>query len=218
MRTVALLVAGAVVAGAPAIAGAVRFMPLGEAVKRFVPEGARIFKVTRPLDATQRKRLESDYAWRPDRGEYVFYVARKDDAAVAYVVLVPEVFNTCFHKYAVGLKPTGEVIETVVVELSCSRSFPINRKAFLGQFAAKRHVHALTTRADIDAVTGATLSSEATATAVRKAVSLHHLLFGGGAPAAVDAAVRAAREAGAASIQRAIETGETTPRSPATPR
>jgi hypothetical protein len=190
-------------------AGAVEYMTIGEAVTRFIPKDAKVFKVTKHLTAAQKQLLLDDYGWKPDKDETVFYVGKRDGQPVAYVFVVPEIFNTCFHKYGVAMKPSGEVIETVIVELSCPRAFKINRKSFLSQFEKKRHVDPLTVHADIDAVTGATLSSVATATAARKAVSLHHLLFAGGGRVDVAQNVRQAREKAAGLIQRAIETGET---------
>lgn len=190
-------------------AQAAKYMSIGQAVKTFIPKDAKIFKTTKKLSSAQKKRLQNDYGWAANKEKYVFYVGKKDKTPIAYVFVVPEIFNTCFHKYAVGMKPSGEVIDTVIVELSCPRAFPVNRKSFLSQFKEKQHTHALTIKSDIDAVTGATLSSEATATATRKAVSLHNLFFGGGKAVAISADVAKARKAAAGMIQEAIETGET---------
>lgn len=197
---------------APSEAEAAKYMSLGRAVKTFIPKGSKIVKITKSLTPEHRRRLIDDYGWKSDKSKYVFYVGKQNDEPVAYVFVVPEIFNTCFHKYAVGLDANGEVIETVIIELTCPRSFPVRKKSFLSQFKEKRHVHPLTTRgggADIDAVTGATLSSEATATASRKAVSLHNLFFGGAEPVDIDDKVRIARRAGSDMIQKAIETGQT---------
>jgi len=205
---VALLVLGLCLAPRPA--AAVKYLTVGEALQTFIPKGTKVFKVTKGVTAEQRAVLVRDYGWEPTEKEYEFYVG-KDAAGVplGYVILVPEVFNTCFHKYAVGMKPDGEVIDTVIVELSCPRAFPINRKSFLAQFKGKKHTDPLTTKLDVDGVTGATLSSEATAQATRKAVSLHNIFFGGAQPVKVDAKVAAARAKGVGAIKKAIETGET---------
>lgn len=207
MRLTVLLVALATSFSAPA--WAVKYLALGDAVKTFIPEGAKIVKVTKQLSAEQKQRLKTDYGWEAKEPEYVFYVGKKDDQATSYVFVVPEAFNTCFHKYAVGMRPNGEIIDTVIIELSCPRSFPINSAGFLSQFKAKKHEDPLTINADIDAVSSATLSSQSTATAARKAVSLHNLFFGGAKPVLVAEAIKKARNSGEELIQTAIETGET---------
>lgn len=190
-------------------AGAMKYVGLGEALKTFVKD-AKVFKVTKTLTGDQKARLTADYGWKPNEDEFVFYEGR-DPAGktVAWVFVIAEAFNTCFHKYAVGISPTGEVMDSVVIELSCPRSFKINRKSFLQQFEGKKHDAALTTKLDIDGVAEATLSSEAASIAARKALSLHNLLVGPGEAVKLAANVKSARAAGAAMIQKAIDTGET---------
>jgi hypothetical protein len=107
------------------------------------------------------------------------------------------------------VSPEGKILESVIIELTCPRSFPVAKKAFLAQFMEKTHKDPLTTKVDIDGITGATLSSEAASTAARKAVSLHNIFFGGNEKVAVDAKTKEGRAAGAAKIKKAIETGET---------
>lgn len=193
----------------PLEAGAMKYVGLGEAIKTFVKD-AKVVKVTKQLTPEQKVRLKNDYGWKADENEYVFYEGRDGDGKpVATVFVIAEAFNTCFHKYAVGISPQGEILDSVVIELSCPRSFKVNRKSFLGQFEGKKHEAALTTKLDIDGVAEATLSSEAASIAARKALSLHNLLAGPAAPVKVAADVARARAAGAAMIQKAIETGET---------
>lgn len=190
-------------------AAALKYMSLKEAVTRFLPGGAKITKITKVVTPEVRKRLLSDYGWKPEKDQYTFYVGRDASGQVqAYVLIVPELFGTCFHKYAVGLKPDGEVIDVAVVELSCPRAMPVNRRSFLKQFKEKTHKDALTTHADVDAVTGATLSSETTARATRKATSLYNLLVGKAEPAGTSVSVRKARQAGDTRILKAINSGE----------
>jgi hypothetical protein len=190
-------------------AGAMKYVGLGEAIKTFVKD-AKVFKITKTLSADQKSRLTADYGWKPSEEEFVFYEGREADGkTVAWVFVIAEAFNTCFHKYAVGISPTGAVMDSVVIELSCPRSFKINRKSFLQQFEGKKHDAALTTKLDIDGVAEATLSSEAASIAARKALSLHNLLVGPGEAVKLAANVKSARASGAAMIQKAIDTGET---------
>lgn len=189
---------------------AVKYLSLGDAVKAFIPKDAKVFKVTKTLTGPQKQRLLDDYGWKSKEDEFVFFQGKDGGGAtVATVFVIAEAFATCFHKYAVGVDGKGKVIDTVVVELSCPRSFKVNRKSFLGQFSGKQHQDALTVKLDIDGVTEATLSSEAASIATRKAVSLYNVLVGPDEPAKVAANVKSARAAGAAMIQKAIDTGET---------
>ncbi len=188
---------------------AVKYQGLGEALKTFVKD-AKVFKVTKTLTADQKARLLSDYGWKSADEEFVFYEGRDAEGkTVAWVFVIAEAFNTCFHKYAVGISPKGEILDSLVLELSCPRSFKINRKRLLDQFEGKKHDAALTTKLDIDGVAEASLSSEAASIAARKALSLHNVLVGSNEAVKVAANVKSARAAGAAMIQKAIDTGET---------
>lgn len=208
MARVVALVAGMSTWASPALA--IKYMSIKDAVIRFVPAGDKAVKVSKRLTGAHKKRIARDYGWTPSEETYTFYAGKNGSGErSAFVFIQAEVFGTCFHKYAVGMKPDGEVIDTVIVELSCPRATPTNKKTFLKQYRGKTHTDALTINQDIDAVTGATLSSEAASIATRKAVSLHNILFGGAAPAETDDEVRRARLAGAARIQRAIDSGET---------
>lgn len=209
VRRLSLALLFALAVGLPFDAGAMKYLALGEAIKSFVKD-AKVVKVTKKLSADQRTRLAADYGWKADDPEYVFYEGRDAEGkTVAYVFIIAEAFSTCFHKYAVGISPAGEILDSLVVELSCPRSYKVNRKSFLQQFEGKKHDAALTTKLDIDGVVEATLSSEAASIAARKALSLHNLFVGGAAPVKLAADVKAARSAGAAMIQKAIDTGET---------
>lgn len=208
-RSLGWLVGLLLLVGGANAARAAKYMTIEEAVKAYVPESAKVFKVTKTLTPDEKERLKNDYGWEAKDPEYVFYVGKLEGAPAAYVFVVSGQFNTCFHKFAVGLEPNGTVKGTAIVELSCPRSFRVNKKAFLSQFAGKRHSDALTIKADIDAVTGATLSSEAAATSTRKAVSLHNLFFGGAEPVKVSASVAKTRASANAMIEKAIATGET---------
>ncbi len=205
LRTMLLM--GLLLFAADAVA--MKYMSLGDAIKAFVKD-SKVVKITKTLTAEQKQRLAADYGWKTKEDEVAFYEGR-DPAGktVAYVFVIAEAFNTCFHKYAVGVSPEGAVIDALVVELSCPRAYKVNRKSFLGQFEGKKHDAALTTKLDIDGVTEATLSSEAASIAARKSLGLHNLLVGSAAQVKLAANVKSAREAGAAMIQKAIETGET---------
>lgn len=189
-------------------AQAVKYMSLEQAVKKFLPKGSKIVKITKKPSAQERKRLADEYGWKADAKKYVFYAGKKGEDYTGFVFIVPEIFGTCFHKYAVGINPEGQVIATTIVELSCPRAMPVNKKTFLKQFKGKTHQDPLTVAVDIDGVTGATYSSEATATATRKALSLHNLYFGKGEHVHLSEKVRKERAARQAAIDAAAARGE----------
>lgn len=191
-------------------AQAVKFLSLKKTIKMFAPQAAKVFKVNKTLSESAVKLLSRDFGVNPSPGSYTFYIAKDASSKpIAYIILISEQFNTCFHKFAIGLRPSGEVIDLAIVELSCPRAMPINRRSFLSQFRGKKYVDAITLSKDIDGVTGATLSSESAAIATRKAVSLHNLFFGGNRPVTISDEVRQARKKSGDQIQQAIKNKST---------
>jgi hypothetical protein len=112
-----LVVLAVVLLAADALA--MKYMSLGEAIKAFVKD-SKVVKLTRSLTAEQKARLAADYGWKPKEDEVIFFEGRDPAGkSVAFVFVIAEAFNTCFHKYAVGVSPEGAVIDALVVELSC---------------------------------------------------------------------------------------------------
>lgn len=178
------------VMGLPARAYAIKYMGLKEAIKYFLPEGSTLSKVTKTIpndkyEATKKRfKLKStdDFKETLPHGPYTFYIGR--DAAkkpTVYIAILEQYWRTCHHKYAIGFEPNGKVKEVVVVELNCRFAYPIKRKSFLKQFSGKHTVKGKKVEVevgkDIDAISGATMSSESTAIVTRRALALFELFF-----------------------------------------
>jgi Na+-translocating ferredoxin:NAD+ oxidoreductase RnfG subunit len=80
-------------------------------------------------------------------------------------------------KYIIAIDPSGEVANLAVMSYAEQRGRPISERRFLGQFVGKNAACPFTVGKDIDAVSGATISSRATAFAVKKAVVLYETVF-----------------------------------------
>ncbi|MBN2498430.1 MAG: FMN-binding protein [Deltaproteobacteria bacterium] len=189
-------------------AGARRFMGLKQAVRSLLPEGAEVFKITRELSEAQRARLKRDCGYELERGPHKIYLGKDARGkTTAYVFIIQADAGDWRHRFAVGVAADGSLRGVRVMELSNEWPEAIRTERFLSQFEGKCHTDALSVYADIDGVTGATVSSELTAVAARQALSLHHLLFGGGGPVEVPEAVRKARLKGQRRIEQADRTG-----------
>lgn len=170
-----------------------KYMGLEEAIKYYLPQGSKVFKVSKSipagkLEATKKRfRLQStvDFKEVLSPGPYTFYVARDaSGAATAYILILEQYWRTCYHKFAIGIEPDGKVKDVVILELNCRFAYPINRKPFLKQFKGKKADPGkkvpVEVGEDVDAVTGATLSSATTAIVTRRALALYELFFASG--------------------------------------
>jgi hypothetical protein len=167
-----------------------KYMSLEEAIKYYLPQGSKVFKVAKTipsdqLEATKKRfRLQSNIDFKEvlSPGPYTFYVGRDaNGAATAYILILEQYWRTCYHKYAIGIEPDGKIKDIVVVELNCRFAYPINRKSFLKQFKDKKVERGqkvpVEVGDDIDAVSGATVSSATTAMVTRRALALYELFF-----------------------------------------
>jgi len=172
---------------------ATEYMGLKQAIKYFLPEGSRLSKISKSIPKNKYKMIEKRFRLRStdDFKEtlpvdpYTIYIGR--DASKKpnmYILILDQYWRTCYHKYAIGIEPNGKIKEVIVVELNCRFATPINRKSFLKQFKAKKTTPGkpvpIKLGHDIDAISGATVSSEVSAIVSRRALALFELFFGPG--------------------------------------
>jgi Na+-translocating ferredoxin:NAD+ oxidoreductase RnfG subunit len=106
-----------------------------------------------------------------------FYFEMKDGkkTGVALIEVQPGKWGPV--KYIVVLDMSGKVKNLAVMSYVEQRGRPIATRRFLDQFLGKTSKSPITVGKDIDAVSGATISSRATAFAVKKVVVLYETVF-----------------------------------------
>lgn len=174
----------------PVPATAMKFMSLKDAITYFLPKGSKPSKVQKSIPANKisqlkkrfRLRETADFKETISKGPYTFYIGRNQSNDVTvYIVVLEQNWRTCEHKLAVAIEPNGKIKEVVVVELNCRYAYPIKRKNFLKQFKGKSARPGkkvpLEIGNDVDAISGATASSDATAIISRRALALYELFF-----------------------------------------
>ena len=106
-----------------------------------------------------------------------FYFGTKDGkkTGVALMEMQPGKWGPVH--YIVALDLAGKVTDMAVMSYVEQRGRPISTKRFLGQFIGKTSKSALSVGKDVDAVSGATISSRATAFAVKKVIALYETVY-----------------------------------------
>lgn len=131
-------------------------LPAEEAMRDIFP-GFKEYKLeTRNLDSQQLK---------------VFTVIRGDKTA-GWSVLIEEMGKVRPVTFLVGIDREGKVLAVYVLEYRDMFGSEIKRRSFLKQFKGKSIDDPITVGRDIDAVTGATISSGAAAAAVKKSLEV----------------------------------------------
>jgi Na+-translocating ferredoxin:NAD+ oxidoreductase RnfG subunit len=161
-----------------------------QALKQMFPEPAKIlpeWHVLTPAQAESTKvRLGGKWTLFKSltKGEesketdsLPFYFAMRDGkkTGVAFIEVQPGLWGP--QKYIVALDLTGRVTNLAVMSYLGERCRPIATRRFLDQFIGKTGKSPITVGKDVDAVSGATISSRATAFAVKKVVVLYETVF-----------------------------------------
>jgi Na+-translocating ferredoxin:NAD+ oxidoreductase RnfG subunit len=149
-----------------------------QALKIVFPRSEKVTPETKVLAPQQRDELQKRTGLRFPEPQYRFFVAQSKGQTVGYAVIMNEVGKHEFITFIVGVSPKGAVEDVAVMEYRESRGGEVREQRFLRQFHGKRQKDAIQVNNDIVNYTGATLSSQAIARGVRKALVLVDAFYG----------------------------------------
>lgn len=112
--------------------------------------------------------------------QVVFERVLSKDGVAGYIYRAQELGKVEKMDFAVALDGQGRVLRVLLTAYRESIGGEVKSKRFMGQFTGKTSGNALQLNRDIDGITGATLSSRAITTGVRKAVCFWKLKYGKG--------------------------------------
>lgn len=104
--------------------------------------------------------------------EFKIFTVFNNGEVIGWTVALDEMGKIKPITFLVGIDTQGEVLGIFVLEYRDMFGSEIKRRSFLKQFRGKSSGSALSVGRDIDVVTGATISSKAAASAVKKALKL----------------------------------------------
>ncbi len=162
-----------------------------EALRKLFPE-AKITEERIAADSAQIARIKNLLGGRlvhikarnnpaaeliDQQNEFTFYHAVKDGKNVGVAIILDEPGKWGNVKFIVSLNLDGSVNSMAVMEYKEIRGRPIASNSFMSQFKGKTLTDKITPGGDIVAITGATISSEASCFTARKALVLYKELF-----------------------------------------
>ena len=103
--------------------------------------------------------------------DYIFYSGKnKEDVFTGFAVILNEEGKHGIISFLVAIEPEGKIRKVEVLETSEVKGRPINQRRFLRQFVGKDSNKPMELGKDIQAVTGATISSGSAVKAVKRAL------------------------------------------------
>jgi Na+-translocating ferredoxin:NAD+ oxidoreductase RnfG subunit len=163
----------------PPLGRAVVYMSREEALKTLIPEAERFTEETVSLTDVHRKRIESLIGGRVREAEATFWIGARGGQATGYAMVLEVIGKEQPITFMVAVSPEGSVRGVQVMTYRESQGGEIRSKRFLAQFVGKTLDAPLRLGRDVHGISGATLSSRSTASAVRKALALVSVVYGG---------------------------------------
>lgn len=153
------------------------FMSEAEALKVIAPQAVWTEEIKSLGDAA-RQSLSKVTRLHFAEPEYHFHVAREGERATAYARTLEEIGKSEPITFTVGLDAEGKITEVILLLYRESRGAEVRDPRFLKQFRGKTRRDPVQIDREILNYAGATLSSQALARGVRKALALFEQFYG----------------------------------------
>jgi Na+-translocating ferredoxin:NAD+ oxidoreductase subunit G len=171
----------------------------------FFPKSERVTYKTTLLDPSLRARLAQRLGYVPARDRYTIFVAQTQGRVDGYAVIDDEVGLHQPITFATRLSSRGMVERVEIMVYREPRGDEVRDARFRKQFEGRTAQDPMRLDRDIDAVSGATISSASMAVGVRRAaVLVEELAIGMSAPASTANVPLAAAPAGNGTTPRRI--------------
>jgi len=161
-----------------------------QALKQMFPDAAKVTPEVHVLTTEQADAAKAqlggkwtlyqagskdDQSAENDSATFFFAMTDGKKSGVALIEVQPGKWGPV--KYIVAMDLAGKVTNLAVMSYIEQRGRPISTRRFLGQFIGKTSESPIQVGKDVDAVSGATISSRASAFAVKKVVALYETVY-----------------------------------------
>jgi thiamine biosynthesis lipoprotein ApbE/Na+-translocating ferredoxin:NAD+ oxidoreductase RnfG subunit len=154
-----------------------RYLTREEALKLVFPDAEAVVEREVELDPADRARVAERYGSSVEPRQRVF-VGLRGGRVSGYALILTEITKTLPATFIVGVSPEGEVTEVAVMEHLEHIGTECSKRRFLEQFVGRTNRDRIRVGSGILPYSGATLSCNAVARGVRKAVAVvqYHFL------------------------------------------
>lgn len=147
-----------------------------DAARAAFPEGTGHERKNLNLSDAERGALDKALGKKTEARSYPYLEVRKDNGVVGLVFLLDVVGQSKPISFAVGVTPAGSLRDFEVMVYREPHGDEIREARFRRQFVGKRLEDPITLGKDVDAISGATISSRSATYAARKGLGLAAIL------------------------------------------
>jgi len=169
----ALLAAPGIVLIVPApVVGGQSYLSEADAPRAIFPEGRESVPKTLDLADADVVGLSKALGRRVDARRYAYLEVKSEKGLVGYIFILDVIGESRPITFAVGVAADGDLRDIQVMVYREPQGEAIQEKRFRKQFVGKRTKDPITLDKDIDAISGATISSRSATFAARKGLLL----------------------------------------------
>jgi Na+-translocating ferredoxin:NAD+ oxidoreductase RnfG subunit len=173
----ALWVGIALIALAPAPAlGARVYLREADAPRALFPESTSATRNVLELSDEELAALSKALGRKVEARSYAYLEVRNDEGTVGFIFMLEVIGQSQPIAFAVGVTADGVLLDVQVMVYREPQGEAISEKRFRKQFVGKRLADPITLGKDIDAISGATISSRSATFAARKGLALAQVL------------------------------------------
>jgi Na+-translocating ferredoxin:NAD+ oxidoreductase RnfG subunit len=147
-----------------------------KALSKLFPSNSTFKKETLTLSKLQKKHIEKALGWKLSTNTFTYYNVNKNNNSEGTAFLVNEMGKHYPITYMIKVTPEHKIGNLVVMVYRERIGTNIRKNRFLRQFRNKNLSNPIEVDNDITGISGATISSWATAAAVKKALVLAETL------------------------------------------
>lgn len=130
------------------------------------------------LSDEQMKKLSEESGQKISSRFVTVYIAKKGDESLGYGFIGYTKGKSSFIKYFVAITPEGKIHSIEIMSYRGEKGSEVRHEIFKKQFAGKSSGSNIKVGADINAISGATISSRAVTNSVRKTMRVWQEFFG----------------------------------------
>lgn len=154
------------------------FLKPAEALKIIFKDSQEVYKEDHVLNPAQIQEFQEAAGYTPPKTQYSFYLGKTHDQIDAYALIDEQVGKVLPITFISRISPQGKVESVEVMVYRESHGGEVKNRRFLNQFVGKSPADPLKLQRDIVNVSGATLSSQAMAVGVKRALTLWNIFYG----------------------------------------
>ena len=154
------------------------FLKPSEALKLIFKDSQEVIKEDKSLDAAAVSAFKSKLGYEPPRDGYTFYLGKTGGKVDGYALIDEQIGKVMPITFITRIEPDGNVSVVEIMVYRETHGGEVASKRFLNQFKGKSLNEELRLYGNIVNVAGATLSSEALVTGVKRAQFLWKHFYG----------------------------------------